>query len=373
MNPALPLVELSLADVRKILPEDLLRRIDHIVVCGNHGDAIMAQETLEIFRYLRQANDKTLLGLHTNGSARSAGWWADLGKVLGRGGYVRFGIDGLEDTNYLYRRRTSWSLIMRNARAFIEAGGRAEWAYLVFKHNEHQVAQAGRLAAEMGFYSFTPKKTGRFFDGNLRPITRSPVKDSKGEVEYHIESPLSSEWINEAWLEAESIDRKHGGMPNYLDMTEISCKAAAAGSIYVSAEGHVLPCCWLGSDLYREKFKQSRLGVLIGEAGGMDAINAKLHSIQEIVEGPLFQRRVPESWGKKSAAEGRIPTCARVCGKEFSQYEHQFGRQHSFGGGMRALKAMAGFCRRNRLLAETTINAVDRGVSRLLRVGAKYF
>ena len=62
----------------------------------------------------------------------------------------------------MYRRRTDWKTVMRSAESFIEAGGHAEWDFLVFRHNEHQVEEARELAANMGFKNFFVRKTGRF-------------------------------------------------------------------------------------------------------------------------------------------------------------------------------------------------------------------
>ena len=62
-----------------------------------------------------------------------------------------FSIDGLKNTNELYRRKLEWEKLMRNASAFIEAGGVAYWDMLVFKHNEHQIEEVRQLAKNMGF------------------------------------------------------------------------------------------------------------------------------------------------------------------------------------------------------------------------------
>ena len=51
-------------------------------------------------------------------------------------------LDGLEDTNHIYRRYTDWSKIERNAKTFLNAGGKGSWVFIVFKHNEHQVDEA---------------------------------------------------------------------------------------------------------------------------------------------------------------------------------------------------------------------------------------
>ena len=43
-------------------------------------------------------------------------------------------------------------------RAFINAGGRARWDFLIFAHNEHQVDEAEALATKWGFKSFYQEK-----------------------------------------------------------------------------------------------------------------------------------------------------------------------------------------------------------------------
>ena len=54
---------------------------------------------------------------------------------------------------------------MASAKALIEAGGTAEWQFIVFRHNEHQIQDAMNLAKTMGFKRFNIVKTTRFFGG----------------------------------------------------------------------------------------------------------------------------------------------------------------------------------------------------------------
>src|SRR5207302_493437 len=138
-NPELPLTELSLDDVKALFPAELVARLQHLYMCGNYGDALVARDTLEVFAWLRALNPELRLSMLTNGSGRTGGWWRELARL---GVTVHFGIDGLEDTNHLYRRNTSWPRILESVRAFIGGGGRALWDYIVFRHNEHQIEEA---------------------------------------------------------------------------------------------------------------------------------------------------------------------------------------------------------------------------------------
>ena len=101
--------------------------------------------------------------MNTNGGAQNTQWWIKLAQIYGKNGHVTFSFDGLEDTNHLYRQNVNWQKCMENSYAFISAGGRARWEYIIFEHNQHQIEQARLLAKKMGFEDFRTKKTGRFF------------------------------------------------------------------------------------------------------------------------------------------------------------------------------------------------------------------
>ena len=325
VNPVLPLVELSLADVRTIFPADFVLQLMSVYACGNYGDAIVARDTLEIFEYFRRCNRTLRLGLLTNGGARRSAWWGELARIVQPNGYVVFGIDGLEDTNHLYRRNTRWEVVMRNARAFIDAGGAADWDFIVFRHNEHQVDEARALAKRMGFRSFRAKRTARFLDfRRFRVVDRTPVRDAAGAVEYYLERPTGPQWNNAAIAQLSALRDRYRDADDYLRTCKISCKAVAERQLYVSADGYVLPCCWLGQSLYREARKQDDAFMrILEEIGGLPMLNAKLRSIRAIVEGPLFQQYVPDGWRGDSAKHGVLKTCAQTCGTDFDAFASQ--------------------------------------------------
>ncbi len=327
VNPDLPLVELSLDDVRAILDPDFVGQLKRIYACGNYGDPIVARDCLPVFRYLREHGPRVNLDLHTNGSARRPAWWRELAEILRDGPhYLRYGIDGLEDTNHLYRRGTDWKTIMRGAEAFIAAGGRAEWDFLVFRHNEHQVEAARKLAEEMGFAAFFVRKTGRFvLPGELEPAERFDVRERDGSFAYWLEPPRNPEYLNPAYEDLPQLRANHGDYAHYLDDVEIRCKVAGAkGKIYLSAQGYVLPCCWLGA-VYSEASTPERrqFAELVDEFGGTAALDARERGLRAVVDGPLFQRAIPASWDLDSVAAGKLAICARTCGREYDPLDRQ--------------------------------------------------
>ena len=307
VNPALPLAELGLDDIRAIFPGELVRRLRKLYACGNYGDPMGARDTLAIFEHLRAENRTMELGMFTNGSGRTASFWADLAKVVS---YVRFSIDGLEDTNHIYRRGTQWSRIMESVTAFIGAGGRAEWDFIVFRHNEHQIDEARAFAEKLGFRRFFVKKTSRFFSAGR--VASKEVRERDGGAAYVIEEPVSPLYRN---AEVAKLAQA-GRFADYQAETEIACKAVAHSRLYVSAEGMVFPCCWTGA-LYPpgKPAGTAQVWDLVRRLPeGKASLDARTRSIRDIVEGPFFQELVPGGWPKRSVQDGRLEPCVRACG-----------------------------------------------------------
>jgi MoaA/NifB/PqqE/SkfB family radical SAM enzyme len=327
VNPDMPLSELSLADVKAILLPELIGRLKRIYACGNYGDPMVARDCIEVFRYLREHGPQLNLCLHSNGSARRPEWWRELAGIMKQGPhYLRFGIDGLEDTNHLYRRGTDWKTVMRSAEAFIEAGGRAEWDFLVFRHNEHQVEEARKLAEDMGFQEFFVRKTGRFLDaGELETSDRFEVLDKKGSFEYFLEQPINPDHQNPAFGNLEVVKKRYGEYQTYLDKVDIDCKVAGPKrKMYLSAQGYALPCCWLGAVFSESSTPERRqFADLLDSYGGIAAVDARQHGLKAVIEGPLFQQAIPASWDQASIADGKLAICARTCGKEYDPLDHQ--------------------------------------------------
>ena len=201
---------LTIAHIQQHFSYSDLSRVEKMFMCGNYGDPAAAENAIDIYHYFRNANPSIVLGMNTNGGLRSPNWWILLSKILNQPrDYVVFSIDGLKDTNHLYRKNVQWHRVMENAQAFIDAGGSAHWDMLVYKHNEHQVDECESLARSMGFRWFRAKVS-------RRPLTQ--------DLEYPI-----------TW---DRLTYQPG---------RIDCHALKEKSAYIDAQGRLHPCCWLGS------------------------------------------------------------------------------------------------------------------------------
>ena len=244
-----------------------------------------------------------------------------------------FGIDGLEDTNHIYRRGTIFPLIIRNVKAFIQADGRAQWDFIVFKHNEHQVEQARKLSVKLGFEIFQVKRTKRFY--------KVLYDDSKGRKSGYIELPENPNYRNDSLRTLEALIKEFGSLNRYFDKTPIDCKVRRDREVFVSATGLVYPCCWVYDQANRKTLYNVtdpfELGVenIIHDIGGTHRISAKERSLKDIIEGEFF-KRIEESWNLPGLAKGRLKVCARSCGSQMDMYEKEFENKTLIPGVSRA-------------------------------------
>lgn len=335
VRPGLRLTELSLADIRAIFPPEIARPLTRIDVCGGFGDPLMAAGFDDIMAYFREENPNIALNLFTNGGLRPKAWWRRLSGLLGHRARVIFGIDGLQDTHAIYRVGTRFETVLENARAFIEAGGQAQWDFLIFRHNQHQVEQARRLANEIGFAAFSPKVSGRFFKRFYEEVPGMsedegyetfPIFAADGSRAGKLEFP--TEYLNPTLVRMREEVGSRGGLQILFDAACISCRAVRERSCFVSAEGTVFPCCWTyGASKYGTVFgmrdeENLRVARLLEESGGPEAIDARLQPLPAILDGSFF-RRLAASWNLSSVARGKPKICARMCGGSLSQ-EDQF-------------------------------------------------
>lgn len=280
LNPLMTLDEITLDRFKEWFPEDFVKQLDSLFMCGNLGDPIIAQDCAAILEYLRETNPNILLSMHTNGSARSWQFWKKLAELNVR---VVFGIDGLIDTHKLYRIDTDWVKIIDNANMFIKHGGQADWHMLVFQHNEHQIEICRELSERLGFKTFQLKHTTRFVNGKLN------VLDDKGRTT-HILYPTEKSKLLSSKVSTEFNCR-------------VDCKAQRFKQLYISADGNVSPCCWL--DLSWQLPKQDNRIEYMDKIGEFPNLNNA--SLVDIFNSNFFNK-IESAWSTG------LQECSKQCG-----------------------------------------------------------
>lgn len=293
-NKDLPLSSLTIEQVKKYFPVEFVNNLESMYSCGNYGDPIVNPDCVEIVRYFVE-NGCDRIALHTNGGTRDKEFWTDLGKM---GIRVVFAIDGLEDTNHIYRVGVQWDRLMENVTTFISAGGNATWAFLLFAHNEHQVEEARQLSIDMGFRRFIDKASSRFVGKTSKVInkkTKQEIKEAKESQKHH--------------QAKETAIKTYGSWEDYLAQTPITCKTLNAKSVYVDFQGIVYPCCWMGHTYG----KYHNIKELLNKRYGTHAVVSLEHySLEEILNNTAwFNKDLTETW---KPGNNRLNVCSTTCG-----------------------------------------------------------
>lgn len=303
-NTVLPLESISLSEIKEWFPESFLKSLRHMYSCGNYGDPIVHPECLEICRYFRENDCKVTL--HTNGGVRTDDFWKELGKL---GVHVVFAIDGLEDTNHIYRVGVDWKKLISNVKTFIANGGHAHAAFIMFEHNEHQVDEVKLLCSDMGFIDVKIKRSSRFVSKKDPIKDKIKIKNKHGKEIKQTTSVVKEQKPYEK--QVQTAIREHSTWDNYLDDTIISCKTQQDRSVFVDFQGRVWPCCWMGVVHKERKVDTKKIYDMFG-----DNVNSlRHHTFYDIINGEWLKNNLVSSWKDK---EKRLKICAVTCGTKAS-------------------------------------------------------
>lgn len=300
-----PLTEISLLQYKKIFDTADLPLLREIHFNGNFGDPLLAKDIIEIIDYSFTKWPHITLSFSTNGGMRSTEWWSNFGtRYKDKNLYGVFCIDGLEDTNHIYRINVPYEKVFSNARAFINAGGSAHWKMIKFKHNQHQFDIAEQRSKDYGFKKFIKIDKGRnqqFVFTNetdgywIEPADTSttwmkPWKPEKFQPYKNESNPISDE-VLAAWVAA--------GKP-------INCESLAKKDIFIAANGEMYPCCYLGK--FPKTFKKVHNNIF--EAFGNISNNAIEYGLENSMK---YFNLIEESWQKDSVEEGALSQCIFCC------------------------------------------------------------
>lgn len=287
---------------KKILHAPEFSSVTELEFCGTIDDPLMHPHFLEFVEYASTVKSYNVL-IHTNASLRSTEYWTALAAALRKHDkhVVKFNIDGLEDTNHIYRQNTKWSKIMENAQAFIDAGGNAYWQFLIFPWNQHQVDTAKKLSQQMGFNLFASRHDRSIATTlGLEKIQKIKVSN----IVKKVNSITSWQDINS------SLDQ--------VINNSVDCDNKKKKMYFISFDSKLWPCCFLNngffnSDQGKIKFLEKRLYQAYDSDNWNDI---SVHSISDILSHRFYKNDLVSSWYSKEHGPGqedRIHRCTEVC------------------------------------------------------------
>ncbi len=254
-------------------------------LCGAVGDSIYHKNLHGVLAYLKEAGLR--IELETNGSFRSKEWWEATLGILTPQDSITFSVDGLEDTNHIYRKNARWADI-EWAMRFCAPRVRTTWKFIVFKHNEHQLDDAKALAASIGIKSIIFKKSSRF-----RQI------DALAPVENRFIGVASRN--RQSMAQVQSSDREV-----INEQLVIKPKCISGKNIAITATGFLFPCTSCEIQSMDDWFNHRR-----------DAFDLNRKTIFEILESDAWAE-LEGLWPSYSAAP---KACQTYCGAHVSHVE----------------------------------------------------
>lgn len=290
---------LTLDLIKKRLSPEFISNLNQLLFNGNFGDFHMNPEAISIVEYFRKSNPNISIKISTNGSARNLQFWQNLADLKTT---IEFCLDGLENTHHLYRQDTDWNKIIKNAKAFIEAGGIAVWKMIPFDHNKHQIDECRQLSKQLGFSYFRLNDQGR---------DQGPVFNRTGKRTHTLgknKALTNFKKIDQAeyWINKKT---NNDFLKKEIPNTKLKCHTLLTRDIYISAEGYVYPCCFLGFSPQTYSF--GPLGLLNEQIKSIMTRN-KL-SDYDLETCIKWFHKVQESWNMDSYEKGRIYKCDISC------------------------------------------------------------
>jgi MoaA/NifB/PqqE/SkfB family radical SAM enzyme len=281
--------ELSLNSFKNIFPkQDKLLpfyRSLTITFCGNYGDPLYHSELFSVLSYLKELGIKLII--YTNGSGFDEQWWQGLCANLTKEDQIVFSVDGLEDTNHLYRRGANWQQILAGLKVAPQHVQTC-WKMIAFSHNEHQFEQAAELAKDLGVQEFEVVKSSRF-------------KASGDEAM----KPKNPKWHSKRSTDKFAVIRKWKKSPeDILDHVQIIPACKKGRSLYIDFNGTFHPCC---KTAIKRNYKDQT---------SLDLCNSLLKfdltkmSWQEVLSDPYW-KEIEDSWANSEKVSS---ICLKRCG-----------------------------------------------------------
>ena len=313
VNPRMPIDELTVEDYKVIFPSTIIKQVELITQCGNYGDIVASNTILDCLEWLRENGSTAHINIMTNGSARTADWWKRLASIIGLNGRVTFSIDGLKDTNHLYRVNSNFDRIIANVNTYIKSGGRARWDYLIFDHNQHQVEEAEKLAREIGFESFYVKNTSRFIN-NKNYLT------GKVSEEETLKQPTDEKYRSTSSEKFVNIIDKHNTWENYINETSIDCKFQKQSALFIDFQARLWPCTWVAAPIHFAKIDniQTKQIHSLMEHYGTTFNSLRHHTLEDVLMHEWFTSNLVSSW----ETDEKLMTCGRTCGTDYEFSSH---------------------------------------------------
>ena len=315
----------SLQDLQRMFPTKQHIENKFFKFCGVLGDPVKNKDALAMTEYIVKNNGSCQWS--TNAAYQNVDWWTTLGKISAESKRVdvNFCIDGHEETNHIYRVNTNWKILNRNIEAYSSAGGRGQWVYIVFDHNEYEIDKAKEHADRLGFdfqirtgmrnsYSDWVAKLGKKNNKVSKKITTTGDKQhSKLEKHKEIRNFIDN------YSENKEVDKEKSN----AIIKSVTCKLLHEAELFIASDQTLWPCCFLWDSAFKNKDGILDKFVMFDKNWN----SLKHHTVDEILQHEWFTELLEKSWNPEHNLH--IKRCLYSCAynkayqNEFKKYENE--------------------------------------------------
>ena len=230
--------------------------------------------------------------------------------------------------------------------------------------SQYQIAEARALSEELGIEKFFEKKAMGFVHHDVKRQVKEGIRvfDVDGSYQYMLEPPakeytnkvVASERYDDLYKQTTNMtepddidsiikqikkDNQNGILvekaPTYippkfvkdddrpstdweikLGNSKIDCMVLHNKSVFVAHDGLVFPCCFTASKYYAFDNEETAQLKEFVNSFGKDKISLHYNSMENIIDGPMFQEKYPENFNNNNVRDKRLRTCSLFCGKE---------------------------------------------------------
>ncbi len=277
--------------------------------CGTIGDPLVHPNFSEMWQKSCESFRRT--NVDTNASVRTTDYWTELGLISKhyKNCAITFSIDGLKDTNHIYRVFTDFDKIIDNAQAFIKAGGKAEWKFLVFEHNQHQVEEAKALSKKLGFDNFIEQTSIRF---SLKNLERTEKLIEEGTIKGSKRSTDKFKKINQI-KSADSVGiNETVERASLKNIESINCKSISQGMLFLSHDSKVHPCCYFDAGKQTQEKQYTDYESNVIKLFGENYNSIVNYSVKDILTNHYLANYLPNSF--EMLDNTLCDVCVKTCG-----------------------------------------------------------
>lgn len=313
VKPDLIQTDVTLEQFKSWFPVEFVSKIKKWQFCGSYGDPMACKDIYEILEYLCD-NSKASIQINTNGGLGNKELYKKIGNLFADAPmgqrFVTFSVDGLKDTNHLYRRNVIWEKLWENMMAYLSTKAASHWDFLQFKHNVHQIEEARELASK--YNMIFNLKNPFMMEKRAMPVYSKDLK-----LDYIIENAFDNGYEPYVPAPADYISP----LPQKIEVEgTITCHSIKQTNmffgvnteIYVDAQGNIMPCCFVGSTVMNLMIDYAAQVQQILQTIG-DKNNLNHHSLKEILNTGVLNVW-SDSWADKS-----INICWITCGKNIEK------------------------------------------------------